>query len=116
MIAGLLNRRISILARSTSRDAAGGLSQMWEPVCTTWAAIDIQNSALVYETAEFVSKVTYRITMRYRTDVILDNSKRLRYIEPTTGVQHLYEIKAPLNTLAANRELVLICYELGGSE
>ena len=47
---------------------------------------------------------------------MLDASKRIEYTEPTTGITHTYEIEAALNTLAANRDIVLICYELRGKE
>ncbi len=70
----------------------------------------------MYETSEFVSKVTYRITLRWRADIVFDAAKRIRYTEPTSGVTHTYEVEAVLNTLAANRDVVLICYELGGGE
>jgi SPP1 family predicted phage head-tail adaptor len=114
--AGALNRRVTILQQSTARDEAGGLSSTWTPVLTTWGSIRTQTATQIFESAEYVSKVTYLITVRYRTDIVLDNSKRVQYTELTTGVTHTYEIKAPLNTLAGNRELVLVCYELDGKE
>ncbi len=112
MNAGKLNRRIQIQTQSTERDAAGGPIQSWNTTYSCWASIDIQNSALLYETAEFMTKVTYRITLRWTSSVIISAKQRIVYTEPTTGVVHTYEIIAPLNTKAGNRELVLLCYEL----
>jgi SPP1 family predicted phage head-tail adaptor len=116
MQAGKLNRRIQIQTQSATKDAAGGVIQDWSLLYECWASIDIQGSQLVYSTAEFMSKVTYRITLRWTSSVIISAKQRIVYTEPTTGIVHTYEIIAPLNTKAGNRELVLLCYELAGQE
>jgi hypothetical protein len=41
---------------------------------------------------------------------------RIVYTEATTGVTHTFEIQAVLNTAQANRELILMAYELNGVE
>jgi SPP1 family predicted phage head-tail adaptor len=116
MQAGKLNRRIQIQSQSTSQDAMGQELQSWSTTYSCWANIDIQASQLIYSTAEFMSKVTHRITIRWTSSVVINSSMRIRYTEATTGVVHTYEIIAPLNTKQANRELVLMCYELDGVE
>lgn len=116
MQAGKLNRRIQIQEQSTSQDAFGQPQQTWTTIYTTWASLDIQGSQLLYSTAEFLSKVTYRITMRWTSSVIISAKQRVIYTEPTTGVIHTYEIIAPLNDKAANRQLTLLCFELGTQE
>ncbi|WP_213805754.1 head-tail adaptor protein [Granulicella sp. dw_53] len=116
MQAGRLNRRIQIQSQTTTQDEFGQRQQIWETAYGCWASLDIQNSALIYSTAEFISKVVTRITMRWTSRIIISSANRVVYVEPTTGVKHTYEIEAVLNTRQGNRELVLMAYELSGSE
>jgi SPP1 family predicted phage head-tail adaptor len=107
--AGKLNRRIQIQAQSTEQDAAGQ-PLGWTTVYSCWAAIDVVNSQLTYETAEFVSNVTHKITVRDPRSVSISAANRVVY-----GA-HTYEVKAVLNPGQRNEELQLICYEIGASE
>ena len=116
MQSGKLNRRIAIQSQTTTQDALGQELQVWSAFYTCWASIDIQASQLLYSTAEFISKVTHRITTRWTSSVVIAANQRIVYTEPTTGVVHTYEIEAMFNTKQANRELVLMCYELNGVE
>jgi SPP1 family predicted phage head-tail adaptor len=113
---GKLNKRVQIQTQTTSQDAFGQPQQTWTTVYTAWAAIDIQASQLLYATAEFVAKVTHRITLRWTSSVVIAANQRIVYTEPTTGVVHTYEIQALLNTRQANRELIAMAYELDGAE
>jgi SPP1 family predicted phage head-tail adaptor len=112
--AGPRNRRISIQSQSTTQDAAGGPLQAWTTAYKCWASIEIQNSQLIYSTAEFMAKAAYRITILWTSSVVITPNMRVVYKEPTTGVVHTYEIESLLNTKQANRELVIMAYELGG--
>lgn len=117
--AGQLNRRIQIQQQSTTVDLDAfnqPTPASWNTIYSCWASIDIQGSQLLYSTAEFLSKVTSRITMRWTSSVIISAKQRVVYIEPTTGVVHTYQIIAPLNTKQGNKELVLLCYELESAE
>ena len=119
MQAGTLDRRIHIQSQSTAVELDSfqqPTTASWDTVYSCWASIDIQASQLIYDTAVFMSKVTHRITIRWTSSVIIGAKQRIVYIEPTTAVIHTYEIVAPLNTKAGNRELVLLCYELEGVE
>jgi SPP1 family predicted phage head-tail adaptor len=116
MLSGKLNRRIQIQSQTTTQDSFGQELQTWTTVYTAWASIDIQASQLLYSTAEFMSKVTHRITCRWTSSVVVAANQRIVYTEATTGVVHTYEIQAALNTKQRNRELILMCYELDGAE
>ncbi len=116
MQAGSLNRRVSIQTQSTSQDAVGQEVQTWTTVYTAWASIDVQQSQLIYSTAEFIEKVTHRIGMRWTSSIVITPNMRAVYTEATTGVVHTYEIQAVLNTKQANRELVLMAYEIEAEE
>jgi SPP1 family predicted phage head-tail adaptor len=111
-----LNRRIQIQSQSTTQDSLGQQLQTWTTIYTCWASIDIQQSQLIYATAEFISKVTHRITFRWTSSVVIQPQMRILYTEATTSVTHIYNIEALLNTKQRNRELVAICYELDASE
>ena len=81
----------------------------------TWASIDIQNSALIYSTAEFMSRVNYRITIRWQPSIVIAPNMRVIYMD-CLGTTHTYEIQAVLNTKVANKEIVLMAYELDGQQ
>lgn len=116
MQAGKLNRRIEIQSQTTTQDASGQELQTWAEVYSCWASIDVQQSQLIYSTAEFIAKTTHRITIRWTSSVVIEPSMRIVYTEATTGVVHTYEIQTVLNTKQGNRELVLMAYELNGAE
>ncbi len=116
MQAGKLNRRIQIQTQTAAQDAFGQPLKAWSTAYECWAAIDIQKSALTYSTSEFISKVTYRITMRWTTSIVVAAGQRVTYTEPITGIIHTYEIEAALNDQTGNRMLTLLCYELNGKE
>jgi SPP1 family predicted phage head-tail adaptor len=114
---GTLNRRIQIQEPSTAQDGFGQqLQSGWATAYTCWAGIDIQNSQLIYSTSEFIEKVTFRITCRWTSSFTFQPNQRILYTEATTGITHIYEIQAVLNTEQRNRELTLMCYELDGCE
>jgi SPP1 family predicted phage head-tail adaptor len=113
---GALNRRVTVVQRSSTRDSAGGVSDTWTDKATVWAAIDIQYSSLIYETSEFVSKATYRIVLRWSNTLGLKVSDRIRYVDPTTRTTHMYEVQSITNPAMANRELLLLAYELNGDQ
>ncbi|ADW69010.1 phage head closure protein [Granulicella tundricola] len=114
MNAGTLNRRIQIQSQSETRDQAGQKSTLWDTTYQCWASIDVQQSQLIYSTAEFIGNTTYRITCRYTSSVVFQPNQRIVYTEPTTGVVHLYEIQAILNDKQANKLFIFMCYELNG--
>lgn len=116
LTAGRLNRRISIQRQTTAQDTDGAPLQTWTEVYACWANIDIQRSQLQYATAEFVSKVTHRITLRWTSSVVLEPQMRIVYTEPTTAVVHTYEIEALTNDTQGNYSLVALCYELNAAE
>jgi SPP1 family predicted phage head-tail adaptor len=114
-----LNRRIKIQSQSTTVELDAfqqPTPASWETIYSCWASIDIQGSQLVYSTAEFMSEVTFRITIRWTSSVIISANLRVIYTEPTTGVVHTYEIKSVMNDKQANKQLTLLCYEISGKE
>ena len=116
MEAGKLNRRVKILRRTATRDTAGGQSATFTPIAEVWASIDIQYSALTYETSTFVSKATYRIALRYDKTLKLSVSDRIENCDPSTSTPHIYEIQSIVNPAQRNEQLMLLCYSLDDPE
>ena len=113
---GGLNSRVQIQQQTTAQDKFGQEQQVWTPVYTAWASISVQNSQLLYQTAEFVSKVTHRITLRWTSSIVIKPNMRVVYTEATTGVVHTYNVEALLNADQRNRILVILAYELNANE
>ncbi len=113
---GSLNRLIQIQQQTTTQDSYGQRQQTWNAVYQCWALIDIQASALIYNTAEFVSKVTHRITTRWTPSQVIEPNMRVLYTDPYKNVVHTYNIEAVLNPQEKNQFITLLCYELNGAE
>lgn len=113
---GNLNRRVQIQQQTSAQDLFGQPQPTWATVYTAWANISVQNSQLLYQTAEFVSKVTHRITMRWTSSIVIIPNMRVVYTEATTGVVHTYNVEALLNADQRNRMLVILAYELNANE
>lgn len=111
-----LNRRISIQTQSTAQDSFGQQLQTWTTVYSCWAELDIQASQLIYSTAEFMEKVTHRITIRFTKSIIFQPNMRIVYLDAATNVTHTYNIEAILNPKAGNVWLTFLCYELAGNQ
>ena len=116
MQSGQLNRRIQIQSQSTSQDAYGQPVSTWTTAYTCWASIDVQNSQLVYATAEFIGKITHRISFRWTSSQVFKPNMRIVYTDASTGVVHTYNIEALLNVEQKNVEIIALCYELAGAE
>jgi SPP1 family predicted phage head-tail adaptor len=111
-----LNRRIAIQQQTTTQDAYGQPQSTWNTVYCCWAEIDVQQSQLIYSTAEFVSKVTHRITMRWTPTPVIQPNMQIVFVEPYTNVTHTYNIEAILNPKQANFWMTILAYELNSSE
>ena len=116
MQSGTLTRRIQIQTQSSTQDAAGQQVDSWTTAYTCWANISVQNSQLVYSTAEFIEKVTHRITCRWTYSFVFTPKQRIVYTQTTTGVTHTYEVEAVINENQENVSVTLLCYELSGVE
>jgi SPP1 family predicted phage head-tail adaptor len=106
------NTPIAIQSQTTSQDAAGQELQEWTTVLCCWANVDFQRSQLIYSTAEFVGKNTYRVSIRWQYQVVIQPNMRVVYTDPFTRITHTLEIQSVLNPNRANKEILLICYSL----
>jgi len=115
-ISGPFNRRIAIQTQTTSQDDFGQEQQTWTTQYQCWANIDVQQSQLIYSTAEFVAKTTHRITMRWTSSFIVQPNMRVVYTEPTTNITHTYNVEAVVNPQQGNVFVTILAYELNASE
>jgi SPP1 family predicted phage head-tail adaptor len=111
-----LNRRITIQSQTTTQDSYGQEQQTWSPVYECWAEIDIVQSQLIWSTAEFISKTTHRITIRWTPTPDIQPNMQIVFVEPYTNVSHTYEIQTIVNPKQGNFWMVLLAYELNASE
>jgi len=115
-VSGPFNRRISIQTQTTAQDEFGQPQQTWTTAYSCWASVDVQQSALVYQTAEFLAKVTHRITIRWTSSFIVQPNMRVVYTEPTTNIAHTYNVETVLNPQQGNVFVTILAYELGLSD
>lgn len=116
MNAGKLNRRIQIQQQTTAQDDFGQPQQIWTMVYSCWAGISVVKGQLEYQTAEFVSKATHKITIRWTRSVVILPNMRVVFTEPAVGVVHTYNVEGLLNDGQSNVELVILAYELNANE
>jgi len=68
--AGKLNQRVTLQAFSTERDSEGAVTEEWTDVATVWASVEPLSAREFVQAAATQSKVTARIVIRYRDDVV----------------------------------------------
>jgi len=113
---GLLNRRIFVQSQSTTQDAFGEPLASWTTVYQCWANINPKGGKQTYSTAEFISKNTLDIIVRWTSSFTFQPNQRVVYAENSSGVSHLYNIESISNPDQANRTVTLTVYELNGAE
>ena len=107
---------ITIESQSTTQDSFGQPQQTWHPVVSCFAEIDIQGSALVYSTAEFMGKATYRITIPWTNQYVFQPNMHIVYVDPATNITHTYNVEVVLNPRQRNCWITFLCYELDGAQ
>jgi SPP1 family predicted phage head-tail adaptor len=107
--AGLLRFAVQIQVQATTQDALGGPLQSWTTVLSCFAGISTMSQREVYATAQFVSEVTHRVTIRWPG--------------PSIGIQggmqvvfgtRIFKVQTVENVLERNRVLHLMCLEIDG--
>lgn len=97
MNSGLLRNKLVIEKPTVTKGAMGGSIQSWSTFKTVWGALDFSNSRKVIAAKQVNSEVIGMATIRYVTG-----------ITPDMRINHkgtYYEIEAPIDMGARNREL-----------
>jgi SPP1 family predicted phage head-tail adaptor len=113
---GQYNRRVTLVSRTSSRDATGGQSNTWTPGVTVWAKITQLFSAETYQTAQMVSKATSSITVRWNRALSINVADRVSYTDPSTSVVTMYEIESVGQLNMLNKEIYMLVYALNAAE
>lgn len=101
-----MRARITLQQETQTGDGAGGYQLGWQDVATLWAEVEPLRGREVYIADRPESRVTHRMTIRYRSDI----THRMR-------VSHdgrLFNIRAAINADARKRFTQLFVEE-GGS-
>lgn len=111
MRAGMLRKRVTIQELTGTRDAAGGVSQVWTDVGETWASIEPLKSDERMAAQMVQSETTTRIRMRYRRDLTITSAMRIKY-----GTRY-FQVEGPvINSYERNKEIIAMCREIEGRE
>jgi head-tail adaptor len=109
-----MNKPVAIQSQAATQDAFGQELQTWTTIFACFASIDVQRSALIYSTAEFVSKVVYRIETWWPPGIIIAANQRVLYVD-ANKTTHTFEIQSVLNDKMDSRKLIILAYELDGT-
>lgn len=101
--AGTLNKRVILQTVSRVSNGGGGFTPTWADTTTLWAHLDELSGSEAFEAQQIASKVTHRVTIRYRTSVT--PQQRLKY-----GTRIL-KIESVRNPDQRNEMLELMCSE-----
>ena len=88
-----LSERISVVYSETSRNERGDIVKGEEKArCTIWAKVLPLTGKINDATPERVNALTYRVTVRYRTDILPDDEilwrgRRFKLITPPVDVE-----------------------------
>ena len=88
-----LSERISVVYFETSRNARGDIVKGEESVrCMIWAKVLPLTGKINDATPERINSATYRITIRYRTDILPDDEilwrgRRLKLTAPPVDLE-----------------------------
>lgn len=104
---GSLRARIVIQQEARTPDGAGGYALAWSDVVSLWARIEPVSGRETLQGARLESRVTHRITIRYRSGV--DAGMRALY------GSRIFNIRAVINPGEDNRHLRLLAEEGGAS-
>jgi SPP1 family predicted phage head-tail adaptor len=110
MLAGPLNRRITLQRPLESRDANYANVQLtWEDVATVWAALEPVSGREFLRNQEVQSELSTRVRLRWQP--------ALAGLTPKWRLQHngrTFGIDAVVNVREANVEFELVCTEAFG--
>ena len=104
VIAGRLNKRITLQSATTARDGHGQPVETWAAVATVWAAIEPIRGREYFAAQQFSAETTHRVTIRYRSGV----SPQWRVVFGS----RTFRIESVINPLEKNERIELMCVEV----
>lgn len=102
---GGLRKRAVLQSEQRATDAGGGYSLTWADLATVWVRFTPLSGREAVAADRLESRVTHRVTMRWRDDLNLSAALRLKL-----GAR-LFNIHAVLNDGERNRTAILLVEE-----
>jgi SPP1 family predicted phage head-tail adaptor len=103
MHSGSLRHRISIQAKTETRDARGGIIETWATVATRWGSIEPLSARELMQAQQVDAQVSHRVILRhYET---LTHEHRLE------KAGRIFHISAVTNPLERGKETVILAME-----
>ena len=104
VVAGRLNKRVTLQSATAARDGHGQPVETWADVATTWAAVEPIRGREYFAAQQVTAETTHRITLRYRSGV----SPQWRVVFGS----RTFRIESVINPLEKNERLELMCVEV----
>jgi SPP1 family predicted phage head-tail adaptor len=111
--AGQLRHRVQFQQAAATPDAFGQPSTAWSTYYTCWADIEILSSQMLNETAEFVSKATYVVCIRW-AGAAVQISAADRIVALADGT--VYVIDTVTDIERRRRKLQILCHVLNEAD
>ena len=104
VIAGRLNKRVTLQSATLARDGHGQAIETWSNVATVWAAIEPIRGREYFAAQQVSAETTHRVTIRHRSGV----SPQWRVVFGS----RTFRIESVINPLEKNERLELMCVEV----
>ena len=103
VIAGRLDKRVTLQSATIARDDNGQPIETFSTVAEIWAAIDPIRGREFFSAQQVSADTTHRLTIRYRAGVSVQN--RILY------GSRVFRIESVINPLERSERLELMCVE-----
>lgn len=104
VVAGRLDKRVTLQQATSARDGHGQPVQTWSPVATVWAAIHPLRGGERFAAQQFAAETTHRVTIRYRSGV----SVQMRVVYGS----RVFRIENAIDPKERHEQLELMCAEV----
>ena len=102
---GKLRHRVKLQGLTENQDGYGQAVKSYTTYATVWASIEPLQGRELEHAKQISAETNHRVTIRYNSDITVEG--RVVFGDRT------FEITAVLDTDERNRELVLMCSEVG---
>lgn len=106
MNAGILNKRITIQSKTSTRGASGEEEPIWSEVVTVWASSEPLRGQEYLEANRLQADLDIRFRIRYWSNEVIKPSMRVMY------ANRYFNIVSVINVKEKNDEVQLMCKEL----
>lgn len=87
-----LDKRIDIIKKSTARTSGGGQTETWSVDKTVWAKLMPRKMNPLLEAQNTENQVTHDIVIRYASNLVLSDKKRIRFGTRFFGIRNIINV------------------------